>query len=367
MILKKEIDETLSGYDLKKVKIATICSHSALQIFHGAKQEGFKTLGICMKDRKFVYDAFPLARPDEFLLVDDFEEILQKGMQNEMIDNNVIVVAHGSFVEYVGTEALRRNFHVPMFGNRSTLEWESDRVKQRTWLGKADLRLPKEYKRPSEIDGRVFVKLHGAKGGRGFFTANSEKEYHEKLAERVKRGVVSEGDAERTMIQEFIAGVRYYPHYFYSLTENLGFKIREGHLELLSMDKRIEPIDESYRGLPDVPEEFYDYTVTGNQPVILRESLLPEVFKMGAKAVDASVSLFPPGMLGAFSLETIYQPGEGFTVFEVSARIVAGTNVYPTGSPYSCYLFKEPMSTGRRIAREIKEAIKKNTLKKIVY
>ncbi|HEV2449982.1 MAG TPA: DUF1246 domain-containing protein, partial [Thermoplasmata archaeon] len=27
--------------------IATYCSHSSLQIFHGAKQEGFRTLGIC--------------------------------------------------------------------------------------------------------------------------------------------------------------------------------------------------------------------------------------------------------------------------------------------------------------------------------
>lgn len=367
MITKKEIDETLSGYDLKKIKIATICSHSALQIFHGARKEGIKTVGICRKERKFVYDAFPLAKPDEFLFVDDFGKILQRGIQNEMIDDNVIIVAHGSFVEYVGAEELQRNFHVPMFGNRSTLEWESDRVKQRKWLETAGLRIPREYKRPSDIDGKVFVKLPGAKGGRGFFTATSEKEYYEKLEARVKKGIITQENASRTMIQEFIAGVRYYPHYFYSLTEELGLKTREGYLELLSMDKRIEPIDESYRGLPDVPEEYYDYTVTGNQPVILRESLLPDVFEMGAKAVDASASLFPPGMLGAFSLETIYEPEKGFTVFEVSARIVAGTNLYPEGSPYSFYLFKEPMSTGRRIAREIKEATKRNTLKRIVY
>ena len=116
-----------------------------------------------------------------------------------------------------------------------------------------------------------------------------------------------------------------------------------------------------------MPEEFYDYTVTGNQPIIVRESLLPEVFEMGAKTVLSSISLFPPGMLGAFSLETIYQPGKGFTVFEVSARIVAGTNLYPQGSPYSAYLFKEPMSTGRRIAREMRAAINKNSLEKIVF
>jgi 5-formaminoimidazole-4-carboxamide-1-(beta)-D-ribofuranosyl 5'-monophosphate synthetase len=367
MITKEEIDKILSGYDQKKIKIATICSHSALQIFHGARLEGFKTIGICNMDRKFVYDAFPLAKPDEYLFVDDFKEILQKGIQNRMIEDNVIIIAHGSFVEYVGSDELRRNFHVPMFGNRTTLEWESDRDKQRQWLGNAGLRLPKVYKRPADIDRKVFVKLPGAKGGRGFFTATSEKEYNEKLAERIKKGTIKEEDASRAMIQEFIAGVRYYPHYFYSLTENLGLKTSGGYLEMLSMDKRIEPIDESYRGMPDTPEDFFDYTVTGNQPVILRESLIPEVFEMGAKAVDASIKLLPPGMLGAFSLETIYQPRIGFTVFEVSARIVAGTNLYPLGSPYSAYIFKEPMSTGRRIAREIKEAIKRNILKKIVY
>lgn len=176
-----------------------------------------------------------------------------------------------------------------------------------------------------------------------------------------------EEDASKTAIQEFVPGVRYYPHYFYSLLESLGLKVGGGTLELLSMDKRIEPIDESYRGLPDVPNEFYDYTVTGNQPIVARESLLPEILEMGAKTVDASTRLFPPGMLGAFSLETIYHPERGFTVFEISARIVAGTNLYPQGSPYSAYLFKEPMSTGRRIAREVKDAIKKKSLEKVVF
>jgi 5-formaminoimidazole-4-carboxamide-1-(beta)-D-ribofuranosyl 5'-monophosphate synthetase len=56
-----------------------------------------------------------------------------------------------------------------------------------------------------------------------------------------------------------------------------------------------------------------------------------------------------------------------FYAFEISARIVAGTNLYPTGSPYTCYSYKEPMSTGRRIAREIKRAAKLNKLDKIVY
>ena len=256
---------------------------------------------------------------------------------------------------------------MPMFGNRESLKWETDRNKQRQWLESAGLRMPKEYRDPSEIDGKVFVKFSGAKGGRGFFIASSHDDFHEKLENRVKRKLIKADDASNASIQEFVSGVRYYPHYFTSPLQMRGLPVREWSLELLSMDKRIEPIDESYRGLPDISEEFYDYTVTGNQPVIMRESLLSEVFKMGANTVERSMQLFSPGIIGPFSLETVYSPMNGFTVFEISARIVAGTNLYPTGSPYSAYLYGEPMSTGRRIARELKIGLEKNELERIVY
>ena len=359
MISKSQIDEVLSGFDKNKIKIATICSHSALQIFHGAKKEGFKTIGICTESRKETYDSFPLAKPDEYFIVKNFKDVLEKKLQDRLIENNVIIIPHGSFVEYVGPENLEERFLVPMFGNRKTLKWEGERKMQREWLEKADLRLPKQYKTVSEAGGKVFVKLSGAKGGRGFFTTDSEEDLKKKLKEKVKRGIISEADSSNITIQEFVLGVRYYVHYFYSPLEN--------RTEMLSMDKRIEPIDESYRGLPNIPDEFLDYTVTGNQPIIIRESLLPEVIRMGINTVNASLKLFYPGMIGPFCLETIYHPENGFTVFEVSARIVAGTNLYPDGSPYSTYLFEEPMSTGRRIAREIKIGIKRNEIEKIIF
>jgi len=359
MILKSQIDEILSGYDRNKIAIATICSHSALQIFHGARREGFKTVGICAESRKSMYDSFPLGKPDEYILVKNFKDILDKKFQEMLIEKNVIIIPHGSFVEYVGPEDLEEKFSVPMFGNRKTLKWEGERKMQREWLEKAGLKLPKIYRTVSETRGKVFVKLSGAKGGRGFFTASSEEELSEKLKGKVESGIISEKDSSNITIQEFVPGVRYYFHYFYSPFEN--------RTEMLSMDKRIEPIDESYRGLPNIPDEFFDYTVTGNQPIIIRESFLPEVIKMGIDTVNASIQLFKPGMIGPFCLETIYHPQTGFTVFEISARIVAGTNLYPDGSPYSTYLFEEPMSTGRRIAREIKLGIKKEELEKIVF
>ncbi|MEM1570050.1 MAG: formate--phosphoribosylaminoimidazolecarboxamide ligase [Candidatus Bathyarchaeia archaeon] len=366
MITREEIEEVVSKYDKSRITISTICSHSALQIFHGARELAFKTLGITTPDRKFVYEAFPLAKPDLFIEVRKFKDVLTREVQEKLIEENCVIIPHGSFVEYVGAVDIVNKLYVPMFGNRMVLLWESDRSKQREWFREAGLKTPREFKNPSEADCKVFVKYPGAKGGAGYFTADSIEELEEKIRSAIRRGLIK--SLEEVSIQEFIPGVRYYFHFFYSLMLNGGFRVGEGgRLELLSMDKRIEPIDEAYRGLPNVPTEFFDYTVTGNQPLILRESLLKDCLDMGARVVLASQRLFPPGIIGPFCLETIYHPSRGFTVFEVSARIVAGTNLYPQSSPYTPYIFNEPMSTGKRIALELKKAMESGRLEEVLY
>ncbi|MDA2921804.1 formate--phosphoribosylaminoimidazolecarboxamide ligase, partial [Patescibacteria group bacterium AH-259-L07] len=281
MIKKEEILKIIKRYDRSKVKIATICSHSALQIFYGAKQEGFETIGICKRERKKAYEAFPIGKPDKFIIVDDFKEILREENMEVLRKENAIVIPHGSFVEYVGPENLENKFFVPMFGNRKTLGWERNRKKQRQWLEKSNLILPKEFKSPSEINGKVFVKFSGARGGRGFFIANSKEGFEKKLEEKVNNGMIKKEDSNNITLQEFISGVRYYIHYFYSSFYKNGAQVGEGRVELLSMDKRIELIDEIYRGLPEISEEFFDYTVTGNQPIIIRESLIPDLIQFG--------------------------------------------------------------------------------------
>jgi 5-formaminoimidazole-4-carboxamide-1-(beta)-D-ribofuranosyl 5'-monophosphate synthetase len=66
-------------------------------------------------------------------------------------------------------------------------------------------------------------------------------------------------------------------------------------------------------------------------------------------------------MIGPFCLETIVSDQLQFKVFEISTRIVAGTNLFISGSPYSD-LVEPGMSTGRRIAREIRIAQKRGRL-----
>jgi 5-formaminoimidazole-4-carboxamide-1-(beta)-D-ribofuranosyl 5'-monophosphate synthetase len=70
-------------------------------------------------------------------------------------------------------------------------------------------------------------------------------------------------------------------------------------------------------------------------------------------------------MIGPFCLECIVTDNLTVKVFEVSSRIVAGTNPFISGSPYSDLL--EPgVSTGRRIAQEIRLARDQDRLGEIL-
>ena len=355
--------DVLQNYTDKDLKIATICSHTALQIFHGARQEGFKTIGICRPDRKELYESFPYGCPDEFLLVDNFSEILQPEAQDRLISKGAVLVPHGSFVEYVGPSRILEDLRVPTLGNKMSLMWEGNRHQELKWLSDAKLRLPKKFE-PHEIDRLSIVKFHGAKGGRGFLLVSSEEEYHKLLEKSLQEGKISGLDAETAVIQEYVIGVRCYVHYFYSPILS--------RVEVLSMDQRLESnIDELHR-MGSTRQELAkigvtpSYVVIGNTSMVLRESLLPEVLALGKRTIESSQKLFSPGLTGPFCLEMICTPELEFIVFEISARIVAGTNLFPLGSPYSCYLWGEDMSTGRRIAREIKEAQRTKRLGDII-
>ncbi|KAA0008409.1 MAG: formate--phosphoribosylaminoimidazolecarboxamide ligase [Thermoplasmata archaeon] len=349
------IEEIVKGYDKKNISIATACSHSSLQIFNGARREGLKSIGIAFKEKPNFYNAFPLARPDEFFIVDDYKKINENA--SFFHKKNAIIVPHGSFVEYLGAENFF-NLNIPTFGNRKVLEWESDREKERQWLESAGLDMPEIIENPKDIDKPVIVKYYGAKGGRGFFIAKDYNDFKKKIDE-----------SKPHIIQEFLIGTRYYIHYFYSPIRKDGYRVGKGSLQLLSIDRRDETnIDEAHR-LGSITELEAmgiqpTFIVTGNIPIVLRESLLPKVFDMGARVVKKSYELFG-GMIGPFCLETVVTEKLQFRVFEISARIVAGTNLFISGSPYSD-LIQPGLSTGQRIAQEIKYAAENDMLQEII-
>jgi 5-formaminoimidazole-4-carboxamide-1-(beta)-D-ribofuranosyl 5'-monophosphate synthetase len=354
MISKKKIDSILSGYDKKKITVATLGSHSALQILKGAKDEGFKTMVITKKDQAIVYEHFKVG--DAIETIDDYKDILDEDFQNRLVKKNVILIPHGSFVEYVGVRDIEDRIYLPMFGNRRVLAWESDRDKQREFLHMSGIRMPKKFSTPDEIDRLVMVKFPGAKGGKGYFLARNKREFEFKMKKQKKEG-------EEYSIQEYVIGTLMYPHYFHSpLTQKT---------EMLSMDIRWESNIDGLTRIPSTILSGYkvdpSYVVTGNIPIVARESLLPQILNMGMNVIKTSKKLFPPGLTGPFCIESVCTKDLEIVVFEISARIVAGTNLYINGSPYSHITYDEPMSTGRRISREIKNAITQDKLSEIIY
>jgi 5-formaminoimidazole-4-carboxamide-1-(beta)-D-ribofuranosyl 5'-monophosphate synthetase len=361
LISKNEINDTLAKYDIQKITVGTLGSHSALNIFKGAKEEGFSTVCVCKKESEIVYKRFPLA--DQVITVRDFSELLDENIQQKLKEANTILVPHGSFNAYVGTDQMIDKLEVPLFGNRELLRWETDREKQREWLRRAGLRLPRTFDDPADIEGLVIAKFPGAMGGKGYFLVESPKAFHKKAEDMVKRGHLSKQDLENIHFQEYIIGVNVYPLYFFSPLTN--------EIELLGMDRRYESTVDSIGKIPANEQLEINvnptYTVVGNFPIVARESLLPEILRMGENVAEVSKEIAPPGIIGPFCLETVITDDLKIYTFEISARIVAGSNVGIGTSPYAYLKYGEGMYMGRRIAREIKKAIKTDELEKVVY
>lgn len=337
-----------------KITIATLGSHSALQILKGAKDEGFRTALVCLKRRLGLYSRFKKLI-DEVILVDSFAEAASPEVQDKLLSLNAILIPHGSLVEYVNLETIEERFKVPIFGNKYILRWEADRGLKERLLREAGAKTPRAYSSIDEVDKTVIVKLPGAKGGRGYFIASGPSEIRRRL-EALNIG------EDQVFIQEYILGVTAYAHFFYSPLS--------GELELIGMDRRYETNADGLGRLPanvqlEASPEL-SFLVVGNIPIVLRESLLEEVFRVGDGLVEASKRLVPPGFIGPFCIEGAYDGEGNFYVFEFSARIVAGTNIYIYGSPYTWLIYDEPMSMGRRIAKEIKRASEEGRLKALI-
>ena len=331
--------------------IATIGSHSALQILKGARDEGIKSLAICKKGSERAYKSYGVA--DEIITVDDWSE-WNNELEEELIKRNAIVIPHGSFIAYMGHDRVRE-MQTMYYGTKDILKWESDRTLERQWLEKAGLKLPGVFAKPDDINKPVIVKFHGAGGGFGYFIAKTPEQFHE-----VKdRKYPKDNDYA---IQEYIVGVPIYAHYFQSPIT--------GELEIMSFDKRYESNADSIGRIKAEDQLAANihtsYTIVGNIPVVVRESMLQQFFEMGESVVKTSKELCGNGLFGPFCLECIVTRKLEIFCFEISARIVAGTNPFIEGSPYTALKYDVPMSTGRRIARDIKQAIEQGRLEEVL-
>ncbi|WP_456366957.1 formate--phosphoribosylaminoimidazolecarboxamide ligase family protein [Thermococcus sp.] len=379
MISRDEVLGIIEKYNPEGITVGVMGSHSALDIADGAKGEGLPVLVVAQRGRHRTYanyfklrearDGLTKGFIDEVVILEKFAQIVE--VQEELVKRNVIFVPNRSFVVYTGIDRVENDFRVPLFGSRNLLRSE-ERSEEKSYywlLEKAKLPYPEEVK-PEEIDdvGLVIVKLPHAKKRleRGFFTAASYKEFREK-AERLKKlGVITEEDLAKARIERYIIGPVFNFDFFYSPLD--------GEIELLGIDWRFETSLDGHVRLPasqqlTLPEWQFEpeYTVTGHAASTLRESLLEKVFDMAERYVRATQEYYSPGIIGPFTLQTAVDKDLNFYIYDVAPRTGGGTNIHMAmGHPYGNSLWRKPMSTGRRVALEIKRAAELGELKTVI-
>ncbi len=384
MIERKQILDVIDRYELDKIKIGMIASHSALDVCDGAIEEGFRTISFCQSGRERTYTKYFKAQRDkngkilrglvdEFVILNKFKDIMLPENQKMLIDNNVLFIPNRSFTSYVNITEIEDNFLVPMVGSRNLLRSE-ERGEDRDYywlLEKANLPSPERIKNPEDIEELVMVKLPHAvkKLERGFFSAATYKEYLEKSGELLRQGVITQQMLNKARIEKYIIGPVFNFDFFYSPLEDKMEKI-----ELIGVDWRFETSLDGHVRLP-APQQMTlsekqfmpEYTVCGHNSATLRESLLEKVFPLAEKYVKATQEYYSPGIIGPFCLQTCVDKDLNFFIYDVAPRVGGGTNVHMwVGHPYGNSLWRRNMSTGRRIAMEIRRAIETNEVEKIV-
>jgi 5-formaminoimidazole-4-carboxamide-1-(beta)-D-ribofuranosyl 5'-monophosphate synthetase len=383
MLDRKRIQEIVGSYDRSNISVGVIASHSALDVCDGAVEEGFKTLAICQRGREKTYTEFFRCQRqggkavrgmiDEFVLMDKFKEVMAPAFQQSLRDKSVMLVPNRAFSSYVSLDDIEDRFEVPMVGSRNMLRSE-ERGGQRDYywlLEQAGLPFPEKVKSPEDIDSLVIVKLHHKvkKLERGFFTAASYKEYEEKSKALIKQGVIDKESLDAARIEKYIVGPVFNLDFFYSPLEK-----EYNPIELIGIDWRFETSLDGHVRLPALQQitlnddqKVPEYTVCGHNSATLRESLLEKAFELAEKYVKATKEHYAPGIIGPFCLQTCVDKDLNFFVYDVAPRTGGGTNVHmAVGHPYGNALWRAPMSTGRRLAREIRRASEEDRLAEIV-
>jgi 5-formaminoimidazole-4-carboxamide-1-(beta)-D-ribofuranosyl 5'-monophosphate synthetase len=364
MAIKNKISSVLNNYDKSNIRIASLGGHSALDVCSGAKAEGFETIVVAEKGRETTYAKYYKTRGnkgciDHIILVDKFADIVKPEVQKKLQNLNAIFVHSRYFWVYCDYEQIENDFLVPIIGNRILVRKEerTEDKNQYFLLSKANIKIPKQYSKPEDIDRLVLVKAAEAARGyeRAFFLVGSYTEYKQKSNELISKKIITEESLKEAVIEEFVVGPQLNLNFFYSPLD--------GELELLGTDTRRQTNLDGLLRLT-APEQIEalkyvspKYIENGHIAVTIKESLLEKAYTAGENFVKSVAKHYPPGMIGPFALQgaiTAGPPKEELIVFDVSMRIPGSPGTMFT--PYSNYMYGESLSVGRRIAKEIKKA-----------
>ncbi|MGZ4853286.1 MAG: DUF1297 domain-containing protein [Halobacteriota archaeon] len=380
MITKRDVIEVASEYDKKNITIGVLGSHSALDVCDGARDEGLPNLVVCQKGRDGLYTNYFKGRSvnglqkglvDETLVLNKFDEILTESVQQQLIKKNTLFIPNRSFVVYSGVRRVEDEFRLPLIGTRDMLKIEDRETEKENyyWVSQqAGIPIPRYYATKDDIDTLVMVKLHHKYMTleRGFFTAASPDEFDAKVERLLDREIITTEALKDARIEQYIIGPVFNFNFFYSPIDD--------EIELLGIDFRFESNLDGLVRIPaeqqlELPAQYRDplMTIVGHANASLRESLLERVYVMAERFVEFSKRHYSAPIIGPFCLQTIVDQNMDFYVYDIATRIGGGTNVHTNvGASYGNSLFGTRMSSGRRLALEVKRAIALDEVEKII-
>ena len=382
------VQELLKGYDTKKLSIGVLGGHSALDVCAGAKKYGFQTICVAQSGREKTYKQYFRTRTneqrttnneqravgcvDDVIPVKAFKDILGKGVQEELRSRNTIFIHNRYFWVYFqdAFAKIENDFSIPIFGNRSYVKVEErdQKPNQYDLLKKAGIRSPRILSSPDELNGQTLCIVKASEKQRryerAFFMVHTKRSWEE-IGEKLEKEGKVDAQWRKAPIEEFVVGAPVNFNFFYSPLSK--------ELELLGTDTRRQTNLDGFLRMPaDLQVAALNWIdlkmiETGHIAVTVKESLLEKAFDLGERFVTATKDLLGKEIIGPFALQGAVVAEEGkedIVIFDVSLRIPGSPGTRFT--PYSGYLYGEPLSYGERIAMEIKEAVKQGRLEEIV-
>ncbi len=338
MLTRESIQAIVEGYNTSNIHVGIFGSHSAEETAMAAKSMGMPTFVVCQSGREKLYLDYNKHLFHHALVVEKFSDLMLEENFSKLIEKNVIFIPNRSFSVYCGYDKIENDFKVPIYGNRSILRAEERTApRNQYWLlEQAGIRIPKQFKRPEDIDRLAIVKVQ-QKGNpleRAFFYPASQDDYVEQSEAMIKQGIISEEELKRSVIEEFVLGPRFNANYqAYALDE------RFGRFDFVGLDDRIQTDVSGILNLPAKEQLKIHVQLKneeiGHKGVTIRESKKMLLYDAAEKFLDVVRKEYPPKMIGLFALQGAipYNPATkepDFVVFDVSPRIPGCPCVGPT-------------------------------------
>ena len=379
------------------------------------------------------------------LILDRYSDIVK--YVDDLVDLECLQIPNRAFAVYVGGDencsVIENEFGVPILGSRKLLKIENrgEIEKDYYWFAEqAGIPCPSSYKYEvhkrgirfkEPIDEPILLKAEHAhrEFEREFIFAADSKDLEEKVEREMEAGNLDRESLENARAEQIVLGPHANFNFFFSpldakqewgdteewYAKLYNVNVKDARIclanQFLSIDERRETILDGVKRLPiDVQEKIRkvpSFEVTAHVLMSLRESLLKDVHRYADKFLFATRKHEPPGILGAWCLQTLitwdriskyelqpkvkvdftggaepktavdyglYDVPEGREPYmhipvtqDVALRHGGGTNVHMgIGSQYANAKYRKRMSMGDRIALEIRRALKQKQLHETV-